>query len=394
GGGARARVRDGARRALPARGRRRRLRDRLRPAGGARRLPPPRGHAGRLGAVALLDAPAALDAERVQRVARVRDRPVGSRERLPADLAELRALRGAARARGGPLEPAATRAARAARAEGSLPARQPPALQPEVPAVLAAAIRRLRTPPRPAARRDRGARGRGLPALQRPGAAVTPSVAGGLALALGSAAALDWGFLAQHGAAASLPPLGLRRPLRAARLLLGSRRWLAGFLVGIGGWALYVAALRLAPLSLAQAASAGGVGLLAVLVERTTGVRLARREWTGVGLAVAGTAVLAVSLAGGASASRRAEPVAVVLWVAGSLAVAGLATRRPAAGAGFGLAAGILYAAGDVPAVLACHGLGFVALQLGFQRGGALATAGVATLLTNGVPIAAGMAVF
>jgi len=236
---------------------------------------------------------------------------------------------------------------------------------------------------------------------------VTPSVAGGLALALGSAAALDWGFLAQHGAAASLPPLGLRRPLRAARLLLGSRRWLAGFLVGIGGWALYVAALRLAPLSLAQAASAGGVGLLAVLVERTTGVRLARREWTGVGLAVAGTAVLAVSLAGGASASRRAEPVAVVLWVAGSLAVAGLATRRPAAGAGFGLAAGILYAAGDVatkaavggaagfvPAVLACHGLGFVALQLGFQRGGALATAGVATLLTNGVPIAAGMAVF
>jgi hypothetical protein len=35
-----------------------------------------------------------------------------------------------------------------------------------------------------------------------------------------------------------------------------------------------------------------------------------------------------------------------------------------------------------------------VALQLGFQRGGALATAGVATLFTNAVPIAAGMVVF
>jgi hypothetical protein len=47
-----------------------------------------------------------------------------------------------------------------------------------------------------------------------------------------------------------------------------------------------------------------------------------------------------------------------------------------------------------VPAVLAAHGLGFILLQLGFQRGSALATAGVATLFTNAVPIAAGMVVF
>ena len=45
-------------------------------------------------------------------------------------------------------------------------------------------------------------------------------------------------------------------------------------------------------------------------------------------------------------------------------------------------------------AVLACHGLAFVMLQLGFQRGGALATAGVSTLATNALPIAAGMVVF
>ena len=78
-------------------------------------------------------------------------------------------------------------------------------------------------------------------------------------------------------------------------------------------------------------------------------------------------------------------------------------------GASLGLAAGILYAAGDVatkaavpgggrlafvPVLLACHGLAFVALQLGFQRGGALATAGVATLFTNALPIAAGTTLF
>jgi len=77
--------------------------------------------------------------------------------------------------------------------------------------------------------------------------------------------------------------------------------------------------------------------------------------------------------------------------------------------AALGAAAGLLYAAGDVatkaavgggarfafvPALLACHGLAFVALQLGFQRGTALATAGVATLLTNALPIVAGTALF
>jgi hypothetical protein len=68
-----------------------------------------------------------------------------------------------------------------------------------------------------------------------------------------------------------------------------------------------------------------------------------------------------------------------------------------------------LYAAGDVatkaavfggawlavvPVILAAHGLAFVALQLGFQRGDALETAGAASVLTNALPIAAGLALF
>src|SRR5262249_58169226 len=89
--------------------------------------------------------------------------------------------------------------------------------------------------------------------------------------------------------------------------------------------------------------------------------------------------------------------------------VAGLRPGRLGGGAGFGVAAGVLYASGDVAtkaavaggvalvfaaAVLACHGLAFVAMQLGFQRGGALGTAGVSTLFTNALPIAAGPVVF
>lgn len=41
-----------------------------------------------------------------------------------------------------------------------------------------------------------------------------------------------------------------------------------------------------------------------------------------------------------------------------------------------------------------CHGLAFVLLQLAFQRGRALATAGVSSLLNNLLPIVAGIVVF
>lgn len=242
---------------------------------------------------------------------------------------------------------------------------------------------------------------------------MTGSEGAGLGLALLSACCLNWGFLRQHGSAGEMPPLSVRRPVASLRMLFTNLRWLTGFAVGLAGWALYVAALRLAPLSLVQAVSAGGIGLLALLVERTSEVRLSRREWTGVAGAVLGLLLLGLSLAGGETSGRHGSALAVGIWIAVSLALAGLfvgpAAPRLARGAGFGLAAGLLYAAGDVAtkaavgggaamlfaaAVLACHGLAFVALQLGFQRGSALATAGVSNLAMNALPIAAGTVLF
>jgi hypothetical protein len=237
-------------------------------------------------------------------------------------------------------------------------------------------------------------------------------IAAGLALALLSAFALNWAFFRQHDVASGLPPLSIRRPLASLRALFGSPRWLVGFAVGIAGWAAYVAALRLAPLSLVQATAAGGIGVLALLV-RAAGTPLSRRESTGVIWAVAGLAALGISLAGGASAGSEAAAAAVAVWCLASAAAAGMSAgplaRALAPGAGLGIAAGLLYAAGDVatkqavaggaelafvPVLLACHGLAFVALQLGFQRGGALATAGIATVATNALPILAGTTLF
>ena len=231
-----------------------------------------------------------------------------------------------------------------------------------------------------------------------------------LLLALGSAVALNWSYLTQHTAASGMPALTLRRPLHSLRLLFGNVRWLVGFLVGIGGWVLYVAALALAPLSLVQAVSAGGIGVLALLVWRKTGVALSRRERLGVGAAIGGLFLLALSLGGGHTAGTHGTVEGLAAWLlvsaACALLAAGPLARVLAPGAGLGIAAGIMYAAGDVatkaatgggirflfvPVLLACHGSAFVAIQLAFQRGGALSTAGVATLFTNALPIVAGL---
>jgi hypothetical protein len=230
------------------------------------------------------------------------------------------------------------------------------------------------------------------------------SLAAGLALALLSAFALNWGWLEQHGATQDLPTLSGRTPLRSLRLLFGNRTWRVGFLVGLAGWAFYVAALALAPLSLVQATSAGGIGILAALAHR----RGHAAQWPAVYVAVLGLALLAVSLAGGTPTSSTTSAAALVAWLSGSAILAVLLGVR-GSGACLGLAAGALYAAGDVgtkaavhgggwllvvPAVLAAHGAAFAALQLGFQRGTPLATAGTSTLLTNALPIAAGIALF
>lgn len=199
--------------------------------------------------------------------------------------------------------------------------------------------------------------------------------------------------------------------MRALGALFRSRRWVVGFVTGLGGWALYVGALALAPLSLVQGVSAGGIGLLALFVQRGRATRLERREWLAVAVALGGLALLSASLAGGVAKGTAASSAAVGVWLVACVAavalLAGPVARLLVGGAGLGLAAGTLYAAGDVAtkaavggrwlfvlAVLALHGAAFGALQLAFQRGNALVTAGLNTLAMNALPIVAGLALF
>ena len=169
--------------------------------------------------------------------------------------------------------------------------------------------------------------------------------------------------------------------------------------------------MALAPLSLVQAVAAGGVGVLAIVVHRFGTPLVARERW-GATIAVGGLVLLGLSLAVHVAPSAPAHTATLLIVIgvgcglAGLLAVVAAAAIRPAAS--LGTAAGILFGVGDlatkgavdgnglifVPILAACAALAFVALQLAFQRGRVLETAGLSVLVNNLIPIVGGLALF
>jgi hypothetical protein len=140
--------------------------------------------------------------------------------------------------------------------------------------------------------------------------------------------------------------------------------------------------------------------------------RLSRHEFAGVLVSTLGLLALAVSLSGGSGEGNGGSTVEILLWL---VATAGLAVVALAVGRRFGtvaladgVAGGLFFSIGDISVKVATQGagrtafalaaiggyaLGTALLQFGYQKGGALTVAGLATLLTNAVPIAAGTVV-
>jgi hypothetical protein len=230
-----------------------------------------------------------------------------------------------------------------------------------------------------------------------------------LLLALASTTLISFSYVREHGAVADLPPLSLGHPLRSLRLLLTNRAWLSGFAMETTGFALYVAALALAPLALVQSVAAGGIGVLALASARFARRRLTPREAGGAAISVAGLLFLALSLIGGGDQSAAGATVEILLWLGGTAAAAALvfSVGRQFLGVpvAAGIAGGLLFSAGDIATKVTTQGgarllfavplvvgyvLGTSLLQIGYQSGAALTIAGIATLLTNALPIAAG----
>ena len=234
----------------------------------------------------------------------------------------------------------------------------------------------------------------------------------GLALSLASAVTISWAYTREHDADSDLPPLSARRPLESVAALVRSRAWLIGFAAETSGWIVYLVALRLAPLALVQTVGAAGIAVLALVQSRGHLERLRPREQLATLVVVAGLVLLGLSLVGTHPASHQPSLGPVVAWLAVCIAAAVAVTAaqiRVTRAVALGMGAGLLFAAGDISAKLAVHGgvwlivvgvlipayaLGSIELQAAFQHGDALTAAGTATLMTNAVPIAAGVVLF
>jgi hypothetical protein len=238
----------------------------------------------------------------------------------------------------------------------------------------------------------------------------------GLALAVASSLALNAGYLLQHLGAAVAPAVSARTPLATARGLLRSRTWVLGIGADVVGSVAHIGALAVAPLTLVQAFSAGGLALVVPASARLANSPLHRAERVAVGVIVGALALLAIEPPTTSTAPASAgAPLLFLAPVVGAAAV--LATvRGPRRGAALALAAGLLYglsdaatkgfihAAGDgllaavltpwPPVVVALCAAAFFAFQRGLQLGAAATVIVLMTAAMNVTAVAAGVAVF
>ena len=185
-------------------------------------------------------------------------------------------------------------------------------------------------------------------------------VIAGLAVAIVSAGLYDLGYILEKQALMGLPAVSAD-PLKLARIVLSSRRWLSGFVAMLAGLGLQVIALTLAPVSVVQPVLAGGLVALVVTGGPVLGERLHWRQRAALLLVIAAVVAIAISsqpgarLARSVPAARFAELALPVACLAVLAAVAGLRVTGRARGAApvwsaaaLAGAAGLLYGLGAV----------------------------------------------
>jgi drug/metabolite transporter (DMT)-like permease len=242
----------------------------------------------------------------------------------------------------------------------------------------------------------------------------------GLVLTIGSAATTNVGFLFRHRGAVAAPEVDVRRPVRSVVGLFRSKWWTLGYVLAAVAYALHVAGLALAPLSLVQAVLAGGLVLLGVIAERWFGFHLGKREWTGVVLASIGLALLTLT-AGGETGGKSSDYslAAMLAWESalvglGTLLILMHRTERHDSRKGIllGVAAGFLFTVSHVAVKAATGGDGvlsavpfvvlavaagvcaFFASARSLQVGEGVAVIAVTSIASNASSIPAGIVVF
>jgi drug/metabolite transporter (DMT)-like permease len=185
----------------------------------------------------------------------------------------------------------------------------------------------------------------------------------GILLAFLCAVFSNLGFFFKHRGACACAKVEIKHPLRSAKALWTSKWFAIGMVVGGGGWALHVAAISFAPLSVVQVVLSGGVVLIAVMADRMFGFSVGRRQWWGLALTAAGLILLGVTMPDPSGAHASFSSPAMIAFEAVLLGVGGLLILGPRAGAPaehhgvmLAAAAGILFGVCNV-AVKALSGM-------------------------------------
>jgi len=244
----------------------------------------------------------------------------------------------------------------------------------------------------------------------------------GTLLALACALATNVAMLCKYRGAVAAPDVRLSQPLRSVAALFRSRWWTIGFGIAVGAWALHVAALAVAPISLVETTISGGLVLLAWFAQRWFGVRVGPREWLGLGLCALGLGLLAVtSVDSGADHASYSTP-AMVSFEVGAVGLGAallLSGSRGALGRSsgvlLGVAAGLLLGVanvsvkaltgtvpGDFVTILSpwtfmaiAAGVGaFFGLARGLQTGEAIPVIALTSVAANCASILGGILVF
>ena len=245
----------------------------------------------------------------------------------------------------------------------------------------------------------------------------------GLLCALLSAVGTNAAFLLKYKGAIAAPDVDMRHPLRSARDLFRSKWWRIGWGVAAVAFALHVAALTLAPISLGQAVLAGGLVFLAVLAERFFGFELGSRQWIGIALVAVSLTLLTLTGGGGGGGAHSGYSLAgmitfeaiavcvgvvlVVFHVGEHLPVQRGVLLGVAAGLGFGISdVAIKALSGDLsdgPAgllspwsaiIVTAAVFSFYASARSLQIGDGVTVIAVTSVAANLSTIVAGLAVF
>jgi hypothetical protein len=246
----------------------------------------------------------------------------------------------------------------------------------------------------------------------------------GILLALVCAFVANLGFFYKYRGANAAPSVQVRHPLRSARALFASKWFTIGMLVAAVSWALHVAALTLAPMSVIQVSLAAGIVFIAVMADRMFGFEVGPRQWLGLCLTGVGLVMLGVTLPSMHGAHSQFSQAAMISFEAGLFGLGGLLIMGPRMGGPvehhgvmLGAASGILFGVSDtaikaLSGITGAHGLlalllspwlavavlasivAFYASARGLQDGDAVPVIAVTGTAANIAGIAGGIVVF